>query len=151
MRREKDEKVCQACLLPLTGLVPAMIACWSALCRRGHVQDTFPLFARGSHNKFGDLMFPACKLVARMLTKLRDDYAGLPEPCDGVLDSLRLSVVSASRTQQRDFLRPLTTGQMAEMTPIRCKSTMNDPSALLKYELWNFLFVATLPLLPPPP
>ena len=108
----------------------------------------------------GLIRWPAVKNMLRMLAKIQEDYADLDLPWNALLDTVRFSLVSETTEKQAAFVEQFLpdcvaakTGIQApkkrrvdpdapnhHITAVRAKSTMCDPQATVKQELWNLVY-----------
>lgn len=113
--------------------------CIVATFLEAKLQQTLNEKVGAMNSKNGTWTWPGPKTIERMLLK-RLDYSDLENPCGGILDVLRLSLVTQDRAMQEELLNLLMHESYPTLTPIRSKSTMQDESAKVKMELWNFVF-----------
>ena len=124
-------------------------------------QSTFPRQAAD-----GLIKWPAVKTMLRMFAKMRDDYADLARPWAALLDTVRFSLVSKTLAQHASFVQHFLPPEIdvgtgvndadapvkkrrvdqdeqcidRSLTVVRAKSTLDDPDATVKQELWNLAY-----------
>lgn len=128
---------------PVTTKVDILLACLSlvtaTLGRR--LQSEARGFGAGVQEEYGTVTWPPFKTMSRKHVKALGDYSAHAAPWACILDDLRLSVVSETAKQQARLVEDILGGRMgADLTPVRAKSTMDDPTAQVKNELWNLRY-----------
>ena len=109
------------------------------------------------------ILWPGVKTMLRMLAKLREDYADLDVPWGALIDTVRFSLTTTRIDDHANFVKQflpegvnLNDYNSAAGSPtkkrrverhadnslavVRAKSTMDDPTAAVKQELWNLLY-----------
>ena len=115
-----------------------------------YLQRNRPDLMAGQHDTSlvrGLIKWPGPKTMLRMIAKMTDDYAAHTAPWTALLDTVRFSLVSRTRSNHVAFVKPFSSdsnvGGMPtdpELVAVRAKSTLEDPTAAVKQELWNLVY-----------